>query len=1123
MDQVVLCSTLGRTEVLHTAAGQDSAVDALQQLQALDYNEKKPPHRLSFCTTSVGDVLCQLDISHTICDGSSLPILLNDLADAYDDKAVMTALPRYRDFMAYIQSQPRAESLSYWGDYLGGAEPCLFPAITDGKTAAVDSHSIVLNHLSAVKGYCADAGITLSTLLQFVWALVVRSYTGSDEVLFGYLASGRDVPVEHIENAVGAFINMLVCRLRISDDTEVAEALDTLRGDIAAALTHQGCSLAEMQHEMRLDGAALFNTAFTYQKRKELGHDPSPRSALQYKFVTAEDPSEYSVAVNVEATDKAVEVFFSYWRNTVSDGRIKNIAATFAQVLNNFVDEGHDDRAVGEIDLVGTAGVQQICSWNDFDLPRNEQCIHDIISQHASQRPSSTPAVCGWDASFTYQEVETAATALARYLVSHGGVCRPDVFVPLCFEKSAWTIVAQIAVLKAGGAFVNLDPAHPQSRLDQALQDVDAKLVLCSTVQQGKMDKITNSAVVVDAEFISSLIKSSASEPPFVSTAIPSDAAYIIFTSGTTGRPKGTVVEHGSFCTGGLAHAKAMFMHSDSRVLQFASYTFDASVMETLSCLLIGGCVCVPSDVDRMNDVAAVIRDMAVTWTLLTPSVAATLKPESVPCLKTLVTGGEAMSAGHVERWGTQCALVNAYGPTECSVVATTSTKVDESHRVCNTDSSNIGTAVGGRVWVVDTRTPDRLVPVGAVGELVVEGRLVAREYLKEEEKTTRVFIKPPAWTKHDGFPHYMFRHDDRMYRTGDLVRYNSDGSISYVSRIDTQVKLNGRRIELGEIEFHCQAGLPDDAQAAVEVIVPANSKTKSLAFFFSVPTMTSNKGSTSTTFSLLRKTDLLAEIAHSVERHVSSSLPAYMVPQLFVPVMTMPWTTAGKLDRRLLRSAIQEASPDDISSYRLLAAADAAAKRHAPANEMEKTLQGLWESTLGLPAGSVGIMDSFFGVGGDSLTAIWLVGAARARTIRLSVLDIFEKPVLADMALACGGLEAQVTSAELKAVDLVPSSAADLEALKEEVSAQCALSADLIQDMYPCSPLQEGLVALANKQEGAYVAVNTLKIPDHIDLDHFKSAWQEVVNTTDTLRTRIIHTASSGFLQIVTAPEPIE
>lgn len=1131
MDQVVLRSAPGRTRVLHSDGGRDDMLDALNQVQAIDYNEKKPPHRLVLCTTSTGDVFCRLEMSHAICDGSSLPILLNDVADAFDAGAAATAslkkaVPLYRDYMAHIQSQARAESLSYWTEYLGGAEPCLFPSLTDGETAPADSlgsYLVVVEDLAEVRNYCADSGITLSTLLQLVYALVLRSYTGSDEVVFGYLASGRDVPIDHIENAVGAFINMLVCRLRISDEAEIGEVLDSMRVDIAGSMAHQGCSLAEIQHELKLDGAALFNTAFTYQKRKELSQDKSSRSGLEYNFVSAEDPSEYAVAVNVEATDKTVEVHFSYWRQTLSDAQMKNVAATFRQTLHDLVAGGGDDRLVGEIDLVGTDGVRQLCSWNNFDLPRNEQCIHDVVSEHALRCPPSTPAVCGWDASFTYRELDAAATALARHLVAQGGV-GPDVFVPLCFEKSAWTVVSQLAVLKAGGAFVNLDPSFPQSRLEQAIQDVDAKMVLCSASNKAKMDSITSMAFVVDAQSVASLSNAPTSEQPFTSPATPSNAAYIIFTSGTTGKPKATVVEHGSFCTSAIAHAKAMFMHSDSRVLNFAAYTFDASIMETLSCLLVGGCVCVPSEADRMNDVAAAIRDMGVTWTLLTPSVAATLKPDSVPGLKTLVTGGEAMAADHIERWGTQCSLVNAYGPTECSVVATTSTKVDEEHRVCNTDSSNIGTAVGGRIWVADTRSADRLVPLGAIGELLVEGRLVARGYLNNKDKTDKAFIKSPAWTTHPGFPEEMFRHNDRMYRTGDLVRYNSDGSVSYVSRIDTQVKLNGRRIELGEILVHCVAGLPEGSRAAVEVVVPA--KVKTVAVFFSLaPPPTSDNGPTATAapFSLMRMTEPLRELAHGVETHVSASLPSYMVPQLFVPVSTMPWTTAGKLDRRRLRQAVEEAPPDDLSSYRLSAAASAAAKRRAPASEMERTLQGLWEATLGLSPGSVGVMDSFFALGGDSLTAIRLVGAARARKLRLSVLDIFEKPVLADMALACGGLEAQVSVSELKPVELIPSSASALEDLKKQVSAQCQLSAEQIQDMYPCSPLQEGLVALANKQEGAYVAVNTLKIPEHIDMDRFKAAWQEVVDFTDTLRTRIVHTADSGFLQIVAFPEPIE
>ncbi|KAL2183691.1 non-ribosomal peptide synthetase [Thermothelomyces heterothallicus CBS 203.75] len=1123
MDQVVLRSATRRTQLLESSTDEE-ALHKLRTVTSMDYREKKPPHYLTVCRSQTGHVFCRLEISHAISDGSSMPILLNDLMDAYGKSAVSKPVPPYREYIAHIQSQPRSQSVRYWKDYLGGAEPCIFPSLADGASSerpSLGEHVITFDSMSQLNEYCGSSGITVSMLLQFVWALVLRAYTGADEVIFGYLASGRDIPVANIENAVGAFINMLVCRLHVSPETEVAEALDTMRTDLTDALSHQSCSLAEMQHELGLPGAVLFNTGFTYQKRIEAGHvgeQHSPQPTLRYRVLNAEDPSEFAVAVNVEATEKAVEVHFSYWRNVVSDAQIKNVAATFEQALKDLVSNGADDRTVGELDLVGRAGVDKIRSWNDYELPHVERCVHDIIEQHAFNRPASTLAVCGWDASFTYRELDRAATALARYLVSEGGV-GPEVFVPLCFEKSAWTVIAQLAVLKAGGAFVNLDHSHPESRLRQLIQDVNAKIVLCSPEHNAKMNNVAAKAFVVDARSISLLEREANSGvTPFRSTVKPSNPAYVIFTSGTTGKPKGTVIEHAAFCTGALAHAKAMFMHSDSRVLQFASYTFDASIMETLSCLLVGGCVCVPSDEARLNDLAAVIRDMGVTWTLLTPSVASTVKPESVPCLKTLVTGGEAMAAGHIERWGTRCALVNAYGPTECSVVATTSTKVDESRRVRNADRSNIGTAVGGRIWVVDPENYNRLVPIGAVGELVVEGRLVARGYLNNKEQTEKSFIQSPEWKNLPGFPRSMWRDGNRMYRTGDLVRYNSDGSVSYISRKDTQIKLNGRRIELGEIEFHCRGGLPDDAQSAVEVLSPSTgrSTTKALALFFSLPSSEASAPS----FSLLPMNESTRKLALAVETHVSAHLPSYMVPQLFIPVSAMPWTSAGKLDRRQLRRAVEEASRDFVSGYRLCAV-PADATHRGPDSETEKKLQSMWESVLGLPTGSVGSEDSFFRLGGDSLTAMRLVGAARAHKMNLTILDIFEKPVLADMARACDGLESVAApEAEIKPFDLIARS--KLNDLLEEVSALCGIPRSNIQDMYPCSPLQEGLVTLASKQAGAYVAVNTLALPDNIDLHRFKASWQVVVDETDILRTRIAHTASSGFLQVVIAPGPI-
>jgi len=1138
-DQVVLRTAPRQIVMIHSE--DKNAVQQLETLDAIDYSEKKPPHRLTICTTPAGSVFCRLDISHAICDGTSLPILLDDLIEAYEANLnIKKPAPLYGDYMAQLQSQPRDDSVQYWKDHLAGAESCLFPSLADHVLASAQtpgeatlgSHAITLPDVSQIAEYCADAGITLSTLLQFVWGVVLQVYTGSDDVLFGFLSSGRDVPVLHVEHAVGAFINMLVCRLRLGSETEISEALESTHADLAQAMAHQTCSLAEMQHELGLAGEALFNTAFTYQKRSASSQLAGQSKGLQYRVLSAEDPSEYVIAVNVEATGQTVEVQFGYWRSVVSDAQIKNIACTFSQIVSDLV-HGDDDRTIGELDLVGPTDVDQLKGWNDAELPNVDECIHDMVARHARQQPFA-PAVQGWDASFTYRQLDDTATILASHLITLG--VGPEVFVPLCFEKTAWTIIAQLAVLKAGGAFVGLDPEHPESRLEQLMQDVGATVVLCSKKYQQKMigvAKSTSTCFVVDAASVASL--STQTTPTTTASrsaslpVSPANAAYVIFTSGTTGRPKGTVVEHAAFCTSATAHAKAMFMGPDSRVLQFASYTFDASVMEILTCLLVGGCVCVPSDAQRINDLPGVVRDMGVTWTLLTPSVASTLKPGSATLrgLKTLVTGGEAMSADHIMRWAsstTKCALVNAYGPTECSVIATTGVKVDQQGVVQNTNSGNIGPAVGGRVWVVDPHNVNRLVPVGAAGELVVEGRLVARGYLNNEEQTQRAFINPPKWMDKLGLQNNSLP-NRKLYRTGDLVRFNADGAILYMARKDTQVKVNGRRIELGEIEFHCKGGFPEGTNVAVEVVTPSGTTTSTtaLAVFFTVL----NEGAHTSEFGLLPLDDHLAGLARAMETFVSGHLPAYMVPQLFLPVSAMPWTTAGKLDRRRLRQAAESLARESLGNYKLSAAAKGITARDV-ATDMEETLQRLWESVLGLEAGSVRATDSFFRVGGDSLTAMRLVGVARARKIALSVLDIFEKPVLADMAASCGGLEGDGVlllgeADEPKLFELLGCSPRDTETVLREIEAQCFLPREKIQDAYPCSPLQEGFVALASSQVGAYVSVNTLKLDDSTDLTKFKMAWQKVVDDTDTLRTRIVHTTTTGFVQAVAAPAEME
>jgi amino acid adenylation domain-containing protein len=480
------------------------------------------------------------------------------------------------------------------------------------------------------------------------------------------------------------------------------------------------------------------------------------------------------------------------------------------------------------------------------------------------------------------------------------------------------------------------------------------------------------------------------------------------------------------------------------------------------------------------------------------------------------------MTSKVLEEWTGGPAIVNAYGPTENSVVATASMKVDRNGVLVDSNRSSIGKATGCRTWIVDPQNVNKLAAVGAIGELVLEGRTVARGYLGNPEKTAEVFIQNPDWQE-DAHLRDIFSRSDRMYRTGDLVRYNSDGSINYISRIDAQVKVNGQRLEIGEIEYHCcRAGLPSGTQAAVSLVVPPDRKhIKTLAVYLDLPNADSVEdrsnlrkadGSPADEL-LLSMTDDTIGVAKALESFLSSAVPSYMVPHLFLPVSKLPWSSSGKLDRNRLRNLVQELSKETVKMYRLAGLS----KRAAVSGATEK-LQKMWEEVLSATAGSVGADENFFRLGGDSLAAMKLAGLARSQGIALTFENIFKHPVLKDMANACG-ISQSDDQMESKPFSLLQGSPVPVI---DEVSELCLLETDMIQDIYPPSPLQEGLIALSHSQTGAYFTRNVYRLSREIDISKFKDSWQTAFNELDILRTRIVHTASSGFLQVVSKPCPI-
>ncbi|OAL51558.1 acetyl-CoA synthetase-like protein [Pyrenochaeta sp. DS3sAY3a] len=1121
-DQIVFKEKAGRVQFF-TDCEDGTVAEMLRQQPSIDCREAAPPHRMSICTTKSNKTWVKLELSHAINDGTSIANILGDLARAYDRKLSRAdSGPLYSDYIAFILSSSRDADLAYWKNYLSGVEPCFFPNLNDGKSGPHEPSSIDIEveGTDKIQSFCKQNGVTLSNVLQLAWALTLHCFVGASDVSFGLVASGRDVPVKGIDEAVGCFVNMLIARLQFSDETTIKSLLEALQTGSADALSHQSCSLADVQHELQLP--ALFNTAFTFQRRS-IQSDPE-NTALTFENMEAADPGEYAVTVNADVSDKTISVDFGFWEDKICQAQAQNMADTFEKILHDIVNHGEEDFTVGKLDVFTSGSLQQIMEWNSELPPPIRRCVHDVIHDQALSRPRTTKAVEGWDGTFSYQEFDKITDQLAAHLQSVG--VTTETFVPILFDKSSWAIVSMIAIMKAGGAYVPLDPKHPQTRLQELITDVGAKVVLCSRGHHAKASEVAAKPLIIDQRAFKKLSLPSGSKP--TPNCTPDNAAYCLFTSGTTGKPKGTIIPHAAFCTSAAAFTRRMHINATSRTFQFASYTFDASCIEILSALTVGATVCVPSEDDRMNNSAGAIRKLKANWSLLTPSVLGTIEPERVPCLKTLVAGGEALPGHIIKKWGNHACFINAYGPTETAVVAATGYKSTLDHKVIETEPGTIGFASGCRLWVVHPRNHDKLMPLGSVGELVIEGPTVARGYLNDEAKTAKAFIAEPAWAvklASEG----KLAEISRMYKSGDLVRYNSDGSVSYIGRKDTQIKLNGQRIELGEIEFHVSKNFPENVQSAVELVAPSTrSSAKALAVFFAVvQDQFTENGETVQPVStdiqaadeLLRSMDdELRNMCKATENGLAGSLPSYMIPSIFIPVTKMPWTSAGKLDRNRLRNLAQNLDREVMATYRLTSMVN---KKQAT-TEAEKKIHKCVCAVLNLPASSVGIDDSFVRLGGDSISAMRLVAGVQAEKLDLSFIDIFKNPKLSDLA-AIGARSGKTVKPEKAAepFELLRAPLSKKEAI-DQVSQCCVVGQDQIQDIYPTSPLQEALITLSIKQAGAYVAQHVLALPKSIDLVKFKAAWEKAVQEIDILRTRIVQLQSGALVQAVLREDTI-
>ncbi|KAJ4109656.1 Apicidin F synthase [Fusarium equiseti] len=574
---------------------------------------------------------------------------------------------------------------------------------------------------------------------------------------------------------------------------------------------------------------------------------------------------------------------------------LRNLGETFSHALASFAH--NPNQTIRHIGISGN-DIAQIVSWNSGVLRRNECLIHDEFCRVSHLYPHK-PAIESWDGHRSYQELDMTSNSLDGKLTKRGFNVGPGSWVPFCFDKSRWAIISMLAIIKARAACVPLDPRHPPGRVQQIVGTTGAKLILVGEAETKnrlfsdfpslQFINVTKMDLDQNEEHP---IASDKTSPTFESPAIG------LFTSGSTGTPKGITAAHVTICTGASSYACHIGADDNTRVLQFASYTFDVCMVDIFTAILHGGTLCIPSEEERMDGLEEYIARTRPNWAALTPMVTRILDPAtSSSFLQKLLFVGEMVRESDIEEWvNSGVAVYNVYGPAENNLITTAA-------QVIKGRAFNVGHGVNTRTWIADFGR-ERLLPIGAVGELIYEGLQLTPGYLNDPERTRSSFFDDLEWIPR---PSIGGNHEQllsrRFYRSGDLVRYCADGSLQCVGRLDSQVKLGGQRVELSDIESHIHSH-----NAAVLVPRAGPLQDKLIAVLEGVPSSSQPHPTRSST--PFTRCDLVT--VKTVIKTLRAKVPSYMCPSVWISIGNLPASASGKLDRKALMIKLERLSQEE-------------------------------------------------------------------------------------------------------------------------------------------------------------------------------------------------------------------
>ncbi|GFP57555.1 nonribosomal peptide synthetase lcsA [Trichoderma asperellum] len=890
----------------------------------MDYGSRLSHY--SILETENGEAYFFWTIHHAIFDGWTLGIIINTLTALLRNEAPPT-LVSMRKFVKYFMDMDVKAANKYWLNQLRDTKPALFPPRVSRREATTEEkRTNVLT--STMKFSPSRSTITKATVIRAAWAIILAKYCDSDDVCFGTTVSGRTASIPGLESMPGVTIATVPVRIRLSSDVTLSNFLERVQIQGSEMVAYEQFGLQNITKlSPQIKEACDFSSLMVVQPSG--GDDPGSilealNSSEEFTEERLQNYFTYPLILHCFIGEESVKLVFIYDTTLLAESQIRVLSFQFENVIQQLVTP--DERKLTDVNVAGDSDFKYALAFNGQPPEIVEECIHTLIDRAAAKYPN-LPAVSAWDAELTYKELIAAADRLANHLVTSHNVQIGDI-IHVCFEKSAWYVVATLAISKTGAAWSPLDPAHPLQRHKQVVSQTGSSLVLASPSNVSRCARLVKSVLEVSEKLNTRLMKEGRYENKLDVNVTPQHLAYILFTSGSTGTPKGVLIEHLALSSAQMAASKRIGHCPGVRMLQFASYAFDASVAEIISPLLTGACVCIPSWDTQMNGLTQYICDAQVTWAMLTPSFARTIQPDSVPCLQMLMLVGEAVGRDVFELWFGKIRLLNGWGPTEACVYGAI-------HEWKSREESQltVGQSIGGFCWIVDANNPTKLAPIGTLGEVIIQGPNLLREYLGDEKKTALSTMQAPEWAPYQDSPYWR-----RCYKTGDLAMYNPDGSIQYHSRKDMQVKIRGLRIELGDIEHHVHTKLDGICQVAVDVLKTDIST--GLAAFVCFNNDTIAAGTPVPDDLIQPLTEDLKVLLHTLRERLNSALPTYMMPAFFITCSAMPLATSGKLDRKMLLGLTKQLDRQELIQYTL---EDGERIRELPQTDMERRLQQMW------------------------------------------------------------------------------------------------------------------------------------------------------------------------------------